>query len=165
MNKYYAGVGSRETPKDILDIMSKLAIKLESIGYTLRSGGANGADSAFASDVDNKIVYIPWPGFNGINTQMIPLTSDAECIAKSIHPAWNRLPQGAQKLHIRNVYQVLGEDLDPNKYSKFVICWTRNAEVIGGTATAIRLANSYGIPVYNLENPIHLDRILKFINT
>jgi hypothetical protein len=41
--KYYAGIGSRETPKDILDLISKIAIKLESLGYTLRSGGADGA--------------------------------------------------------------------------------------------------------------------------
>lgn len=45
--KYYAGIGSRNTPADILDLMTHLARRLDSRGYTLRSGGADGADAAF----------------------------------------------------------------------------------------------------------------------
>ena len=45
--KYYTGIGSRETPKDIMQLMSKLAYKLASEGYILRSGAAQGADTAF----------------------------------------------------------------------------------------------------------------------
>lgn len=45
--KIYTGIGSRNTPPDILDIMFRLAGKLASEGYVLRSGGAQGADDAF----------------------------------------------------------------------------------------------------------------------
>ena len=70
---------------------------------------------------------------------------------------------------IRNVYQVLGKDL--NTPSEFVICWTPDgAETAnersiktGGTGFAIALADSLGIPVYNLANPESLEEVrLKF---
>ena len=51
MTKYYAGIGSRETPEDVCGRMTKLASILERKGYTLRSGGAVGADTAFAGGV------------------------------------------------------------------------------------------------------------------
>ena len=47
VNNTYAGIGSRETPKEILKEMTKIGQELESKGYTLRSGGAIGADKAF----------------------------------------------------------------------------------------------------------------------
>ena len=47
----YTGIGSRKTPKDILDVMVDIARKLEQRLYCLRSGGAEGADMAFESGV------------------------------------------------------------------------------------------------------------------
>lgn len=44
MNIYYTGVGSRETPKEVLNYFSKLAYFLASNNYILRSGHAQGAD-------------------------------------------------------------------------------------------------------------------------
>lgn len=44
--KYYAGIGSRETPTRVLQLMIKAAQRLAQRGYTLRSGGADGADAA-----------------------------------------------------------------------------------------------------------------------
>lgn len=45
--KYYTGVGSRETPEEILKVMEDLAFNLRETGWILRSGGAEGADTAF----------------------------------------------------------------------------------------------------------------------
>jgi predicted Rossmann fold nucleotide-binding protein DprA/Smf involved in DNA uptake len=47
----YAGIGSRKTPQDILENMTKIATWLESLGYTLNSGGAKGADEYFEKGV------------------------------------------------------------------------------------------------------------------
>ena len=44
---YYAGVGSRETPLHICELMTQIAKKLSSLGWVCRSGGAEGADLAF----------------------------------------------------------------------------------------------------------------------
>ena len=38
-NMLYAGIGSREVPDDILSVMTRIASRLEELGYTLRSGG------------------------------------------------------------------------------------------------------------------------------
>ena len=157
----YAGIGSRETPADVISLMTRLAERLARMGWVLRSGGALGTDSAFeagAAKIDTSLieVYIPWEGFEGKRpngyTMLVPpdLYGEAEGIAKVHHPAWPRLSFGAKKLHTRNVLQVLGEDLDSN--SDFVICWTPNASGSGGTGQALRIAKSYGITIYDLGN-------------
>ena len=72
--KYYTGVGARATPKDILKLMEDIAFKLAQKGYVLRSGAADGADTAFeigakayAEQIDERVtlaqLYIPWASF------------------------------------------------------------------------------------------------------
>lgn len=46
-NMTYAGIGSRETPMEVLELMTKASTWLGARGYTLQSGGAIGADMAF----------------------------------------------------------------------------------------------------------------------
>ena len=46
-NKYYTGIGSRDTPMPIMYLMDRVATYIGSKGYTLRSGAAAGAASAF----------------------------------------------------------------------------------------------------------------------
>jgi len=130
--------------------MTRTATVLESYGYVLRSGGAPGADIAFekgVKDVNNKEIWVPWIGFNSSPSNNIP-SSEAYRIASTIHPAWQNLKESHKLLHSRNMHQVLGEDL--NTPSAFVICWTEGAQIIGGTATAIRLAKRHNIPVINM---------------
>lgn len=43
----YTGIGSRETPAEILEIFEHLGAWFAKKGYTLRSGHADGADAAF----------------------------------------------------------------------------------------------------------------------
>ena len=76
----------------------------------------------------------------------------------------DRLSQGALKLHLRNVNQVLGADL--NTPSKFLICWAKmdkQGSPIGGTRTAWKIAEKYGIPCFNLAVEEDKNRILKLI--
>lgn len=178
--KIYTGIGSRETPQDIMDIMTLLAQKLDQKGWILRSGGAPGADSAFQKSVsryDN--VFLPWKGFNGQPGTLITdrhIISEAMYIIQrnSVHEEWERMinspgSMGAVKLHTRNVFQILGHDLKTP--SKMVVCWTPDgaigfndsSKITGGTRTAIRLAEIYKVPVFNLKRPEHLDRIMSFI--
>ena len=164
MYKTYAGIGSRETPKHILAMMTSIAEALEAKGFTLRSGGADGADAAFAQGTNEKEIFIPWSNFNGVTSDFVGASTKATEIAKSIHPAWDKCSQGAKKLHSRNVHQVLGKDISPDTYSKFVICWTRDGMDIGGTATAIKLARSVGIPVFNLAITKDFDRLNALIS-
>jgi len=143
---YYTGIGSRKTPPDFQDYFSNLAVVLEASGYTLRSGAADGADAAFEKHVTKKEIYLPWRGFNNHPSHLHPANfcTDAPEIAESIHPNWDRLTPTVRKLHLRNVYQVLGRDLQTP--SSFVISWTPGAADVGGTRTALVLAKRRNIP-------------------
>jgi predicted Rossmann fold nucleotide-binding protein DprA/Smf involved in DNA uptake len=52
-NIFYAGIGARETPDDVLHLMYLLGRKLATDGYVLRSGHADGADLAFEKGCDS----------------------------------------------------------------------------------------------------------------
>lgn len=166
----YAGVGSRETPDEIMNMMYAAARQLEEAGLILRSGGANGADAAFEDGVISpsmKQIFLPWNGFNnrylgepGTYRLEEPYLGAARKIAMDHHPAWNRLSYGAESCMVRNVAQVLGPKLDSP--SLFVLCWTPNGEGGGGTGQAIRIAKTYGVPVFDMGK-MDLDTIAQSI--
>jgi hypothetical protein len=165
---YYAGIGSRKTPDFILDLMTKLASRLEELGFVLRSGGAEGADLAFESgvrDIWNKQIFIPWPGFNnrpkGRVCDWIGHHEEHEVIARMHHPNWAACSQGARLLHIRNVAQVLGPDTLKASHSAFVLCWTEAGAGYGGTGQALRIARAYDIPIFDLDLPDRKEVLVK----
>lgn len=149
--KYYAGIGSRETPKSIMNLMKQMARHLALNGYILRSGGAQGADTAFEVGCDSvkgkKEIYLPWRNFQGSDSQLILHDERAYKIAEEFHPYWSNLSQGARKLQARNSHQVLGEDLATP--SDFVVCYTPKGQGKGGTGQAIRIAKAYNVPVFD----------------
>lgn len=154
--KAYAGIGSRETPSDVLNLMRELAKKFAG-KMILRSGSAPGADKAFEEGCDksggNKEIYIPWEGFENRypnNKNIFLYKKEALEIAKKYHPAWYKLSLGAKYLMARNVHQILGRNLDDPV--KFVICWTKDGKASGGTGQAIRIAKDMDIKVFNLKN-------------
>lgn len=158
MGLTYAGIGSRETPSDICEIMTELAQRLGRLGYTLYSGGADGADAAFEKGALNKKIFLPWDGFNGrrADGDQYIVPPYVEDLARKFHPAGDRLKAGALKMMSRNCYQVLGPDL--KSPIDFIVCWTKDGKASGGTGQAIRITESIGIPVFNLKNPddLHL---------
>lgn len=167
VEKYYAGIGSRETPKDVLAFMTQIAKMLYSEGYTLRSGGADGADSAFEQGAgNNKQIFLPWKNFNKNASPYFYISDEAIQMASKFHPFYHNLKQGGQKLHARNCYQILGEDLKTP--SEFVICWTPNGLETGGTSQAIRIAKAYKIKIYNLGKEEDLkhwtEKVKEFVN-
>lgn len=174
---YYTGIGSRETPNAVMTLMSLIAQVLSCNHYTLRSGAAQGADAAFESGCDiahgSKEIWLPWKGFNQHTTGLssLPTDSEHEKIASGLHPAWDKLSQGAKKLHTRNVAQVLGADC--NTPSLLCICYTEDGvehhtkvtSKTGGTGTAIRLASLRGVPVFNLKNPTAVERMKQHVKS
>lgn len=140
MTKYYAGIGSRETPGTILNQMNAIAVWLQSEGYILRSGGAVGADTAFERGAGTKKeIFRPNDA-----------TPEALELASRFHPAWYRCSDYAQRLHARNGFQVLGRDL--TSPSCFIVCWTKDGKASGGTGQAIRIAEHNSLPVFNLHD-------------
>ena len=161
--KVYTGIGSRKTPNNILEYMADFSQAMTSNGMTLRSGGAAGADTAFETGSKRNEIYIPWGNFNDRTNAIVASDllnfDEAMTIASEVHPAWNNCSNGAKKLHARNVYQILGKDLDSP--SDLVICWTPDGangykkkvtSKTGGTGTAITLAKICSVPVLNIAN-------------
>lgn len=138
MTKFYAGIGSRTTPDDILKLMIDLAVALRCKGLWLRSGGADGADTAFENGA----------GKDSIILRPKHATSEAIEIASQYHPAWHHCNDYVRKLHGRNAQIILGMNLD--EPAEYVFCWTPKGNEVGGTALGIRIAKGYNIPVYNL---------------
>lgn len=165
----YAGIGSRETPPSVLEDMISVGHHLANIGWTLRSGGAGGADTAFEEGCDrgngSKEIFIPWNNFSGRNSNqrgvIARINCEAEAIAQRFHPNWNACSRGARALHSRNVAQILGQHL--NQPSDLVICWTKNASGAGGTGQALRMAKHYNIPIFDLGNPANYDHLTDFV--
>ena len=56
---YYAGIGSRKTPNEVLSLIVEIAEYFARMGFILRSGGADGADSAFAAGAFKKQIFLP----------------------------------------------------------------------------------------------------------
>lgn len=140
--------------------MHDLAYKMAVKGWTVRTGGAPGADDAFAQGARSYTdtaaeLYLPWEDFNGWTWDTFSVArktpqEEAYAIAEQHHPAWYRLGKGGRALHARNVHQVLGSDVTAPELTSFIICWTKNGKLVGGTAQALRLAAAYKIPVFNL---------------
>lgn len=145
--KFYAGIGSRNTPPSILILMSKWAAYLAQSNYTLRSGGAFGADCAFENGCDaakgRKHI------FTAFQAKYRP---EWRAHAAQFHPAWRELTAGAQLLHARNSPIVLGGDL--NEPVDFVLCWTPGGLTKGGTGQALRIADTAKIPIFNFFDPV-----------
>lgn len=164
---YYAGIGSRETSKEILEHFEYIAGVLANKGFTLRSGGAKGADSAFENGCDKakglKEIFLPWRGFENSISQLYNISEEAMKIAATYHPYWYNLSQGAQKLQARNSYQVLGYNL--NTYSDFIICWTKGGKGSGGTGQAIRIAKAYNVPVFDFGGNGTGEKLHEFVES
>jgi hypothetical protein len=165
--KYYAGIGARTSPPKILTFMTEIASVLEAQGWTLRSGAADGADSAFAAGVKKSAeIWIPWSSFgkphNPNHTYKVIDKSDKEAFDSVLqfHPKGATLRDSVRALHSRNFRQVVGLNASN---SKFVICWTPKGEKVGGTATAISCAEYYNIPVFNLGKEKDCARIKKWL--
>ena len=159
--RYYAGIGSRETPLEIKEKIKIVVEHLNSLDYILRSGGAPGADTFFEEFAEKKEIYLPWREFNGNDSTLYRPTKESMEMAMKYHPNWYRLSVGARKLMARNCQQVLGQNL--NLPVDFVVCWTKDGGKTGGTGQALRIADDLNIPIYNLFFENTMDEILKNI--
>lgn len=172
-NMVYAGIGSRETPKDVLDLMTKAAAWLASKGYKLQTGYKRkqtngklveeGADKAFSDGTNNKELFGP---------DMANATTKS--IAEEIHPnlkgMWSAVynkwvskvgkekateyADGAIDLQARNTFQVFGAKLDTAV--DFVLFYAEETNdpmrPKGGTGQAVEMSRRKGIPTINMAN-------------
>lgn len=159
MNKYYAGIGSRSAPFEILYLMRIIAHRLSRIGYKLRSGGAKGSDKAFESGAGgNAEIYLSSDAENWA-FEMAEKTLPTD---RKNFSTWTPYIKG---LIARNMMQILGKNGDSPV--DFVVCWAPSTfykdSSSGGTGYAIRLALSLGVKVYNLYDVEQQKEFLRFL--
>jgi hypothetical protein len=139
--RYYAGIGARNTPAEVLALMSNIGKNLSLEGMTLRSGGAKGADLAF--EIGASTEGGPCEIFLAKHS-----TPAAEDLAGLYHPNWGACRPYVRSLHGRNSMILMGENLDTPV--DFVVCWTPEGVITGGTGQSIRMAQGLEITVVNL---------------
>ncbi len=161
----YAGIGSRKTPREWLSVMERIAKTFAARGWTLRSGAAPGADSAFEYGAagGRMETFLPWAGFQGRSSGIVldgQVRDRAILLASVIHPNWAACSPASRLLHARDIPQIWGANLDMPV--DLVICWappTKDGSVEGGTRTAVEAARAAGVPVFNLAVPGTLERL------
>lgn len=152
---YYAGIGSRETPKKVATWMKQAAAFLGTHDYVLRSGGSGVADLSFEEAAPRAEIFIPWEGFQG-RDEKVTIPQRAYALAGRVHPAWASCSRGARAMHARNVQIILGMDCDPEiraQRVKFVLAYApldKESKPKGGTGQGIRTAQLFKIPVFNV---------------
>jgi hypothetical protein len=181
-NNCYTGIGSHETPDDILILMRRIGYIMAMKGVALRTGEADGADRAFYKGVvdANKIHRVKFKNevfvadspkeYHCVNDIVNIFSSDLMSTAPiqgfretavRIRGSWDNLSYFGAMRHIRNVAQVLG--VDGNSPSRGMICWAKPVNppkmtdtqiryVEGETNTAYCTAILHNIPVYNLHD-------------
>lgn len=152
MNRWYAGVGSRETPQDVWDLMYQIGFYMAYSGWGLSSGGAvrkpdgpAGTDSADDGFLRGALAcpnlnpatmlriylinsrwehYKPDPARGFYSSRDFTETWDkASEIALGVRGSWEGLKADGIALHTRNVFQCMGHDLvSPVRET---ICWAQ----------------------------------------
>lgn len=172
------GIGTREPAQtdELKVIMSLFCTLAGKRGWTLRSGAAPGMDNWFERLWKGpKEIFIPrerytpkglptrYHGHDGaINVSDPAILRRAQSIASNIHPNWKACNRGAKDLHTRNVFQIMGQDLQSN--SNAIVYYAKydrdGYSVKGGTRTAVHLGRKLRIPEYNLILQDDIDRLL-----
>lgn len=170
-------IGSRQLEQkqeyfEDIKLCYNVCMRLAQLGHTFTSGlcelGMDGiAQKAFSRAVDLGFakesqfeVYVA--DEHNIRKSNLPrkhlaqvrnkdLIKQSELLASQVHPAWDKCNDWARGMHSRNCHQILGYDL--KSPVDCVITWTPNGNVVGGTATALKLAMKYDIPIFNLGVP------------
>ena len=153
--RIYAGIGARATPAATLRDMTVMAGWLARTGWHLATGGAAGADSAFAggAPAGQRTLYLPWRGYNAHGGR-----TAACCPRPSSPPAWTspractppgtavRAPCASSTRGTPPCFSGVSSTVRSMRSSR----WSPGGAVTGGTGMALRIAAEHGVPVLNL---------------
>ncbi len=151
----YAGIGWRETPRNTLADMTRMARWLHRTGWRLNTGGAYDADRAFVDGTPPgaRTRYLPWAGYNnhtGTDCHVLSEDERQPCtrLAAQLHPAWHRFADGARRLLAPMTAVILGPALD--RPVDAIVSWHPDGDLLSHSSLALHIAAIYRIPVLNL---------------
>lgn len=176
-------IGNRNTPAEICNHYVPVVKALLKAGHVGRSGGALGMDHVLTRAIEelraegfndfDATVYIPTRRFNGLHwgnlghrvhyVGWFKNYAQATEMASQYHDVWHLCDEFSRQAHARNMYEVLGTELAVP--SDFIITYAktnRKGIVTGGTGTAIKLAQTHQIPIFN-EYVTSFDELEEFL--
>jgi hypothetical protein len=181
--KIYAGIGSREIDSNTEDLLFRIGAALAKEGWTLYSGGASGSDFSFEKGCDKekglKTIFLPWKNFGykwnrqNCDSDIIGPTEKALELARNLAKEYPEEYSGLLKSEsqgkewnwlfiARNMHQILGRKLLVPVNS--VICYTKDAQDLGGTRWALRLARKYNVNIYNVGDTKTKEKFEKWLD-
>jgi len=146
-------------PQEVKEKLYNIASRLINKKVTVR---INGDDKEFIERLSklsdsNVEIYIPWKGFNDLDTKHSWNTITSKHIAQTNFQAWDKIPDSVKSLMARNVRMVFGDK--NNSITLCVITWSpdgasRGPEVTkdtGRSSFIIKMASRYSFPVVNTQ--------------
>lgn len=145
-----ACVGSKQLTPSQLDLCFRIGAYLARQGDVVVSGGAIGADQAFAQGAASVCparvhLYLPWPSYErgqvppGAKVYVGPDDHPEDLRLAQLHPRWAHIKDSVRLLMLRNAHIV--------RTSGCVIAYPRLDEAhrwTGGTAHALTVAKCLG---------------------
>ena len=170
--RYYAGIGSRTITDQEKNIIKTIAKRLADNGFVVYSGNAEGSDISFQEGSELKcVLLLPWKGFNKKcydvtkSLAQFPVgdSPEGQASIKDYHPLPGSLSHGGRLMMARNWHQIMGFDIYPQV--EFVICCANRVDgkILGGTGQACRIAEAFGLPVFNIRDENWMENFNAFM--
>lgn len=151
----------KDFPEEVKAKMFNLASKMIAKKMTVR---INADDKVFIDNLrtltDDKLeVYLPWRGFNELESKRTFNTLTAKHVASIHFGAWDKLTDPIKAILSSQVRLVFGDR--NNSIALCVVTWSKDgasklSEVskdTGRSSFVIKMSSSYGFPVLNLQRP------------
>lgn len=149
----------RDIPIESKDRLISIASKFIRKKITVRVNGDEPSIVSKLTSLSTRFVevYIPWKGFNDIDSKHYYNTLTSKEIAKQHFAGWDKVPDSVKSILARNVRLIFGDK--NNSIALCLITWSKDgasnrSEVTketGRHGVVIKLASTYGFPVINLE--------------
>lgn len=168
--KPYAVVGNREFPTDLMPKLTSIVKKLDSLGYTARTGSMKGLDICVEELTSNVELQLPWKNFNDKESKNTFSSPEILALAKSFQPGFDELSLPIKGFLAKNVRVLLGSK--GISRAIFLLCHSEDGvdsarHVSSRTASvghAIKIADKFNIPVFNLKNPNVEEQLMSYLN-
>lgn len=168
--KPYAVVGNKEFPTDLIPKLTSIVKKLDSLGYTARTGSMKGLDVLVEEMTTNVELQLPWKNFNDKESKNTFSSPEILAIAKSLQPGFDDLALPIKGFLAKNVRVLLGSK--GISRAVFLLCHSEDGvdtarQVTSRTASAghaIKVADKFNIPVFNLKNANVEEQLMSYLN-
>lgn len=168
--KPYAVVGNKDFPTDLIPKLTSIVKKLDSLGYTARTGSMKGLDVYVEEITTNVELQLPWKNFNNKESKNTYSSPEILAIAKSLQPGFDELALPIKGFLAKNVRVLLGGK--GISRAIFLLCHSEDGvdnarQVTSRTASvghAIKVADKFNIPVFNLKNSNVEEQLMSYLN-